>query len=197
VRKPSRTILALDDATIARVAQAVVPLREERTVDLGRGVSAHFPEGTYLYPWHQFALAIISNSLGDRPIYFASSGSAAQSLGLSPFLIRQGLAYRLNSGIPDPEAMPDVAELELSPMTSVTGVWLDVERTRTLAFEVFQHRSGLPDAWPRWPYRAVMGVPSYYTWVHYALYQAASEAGREDEAALNMNRAEAWARLGS
>jgi len=197
LRKPTRTILALDDETILRVSQAVVPLQEERTVNLGQGVAAHFPGDMYLYPWHQFALAIISNSLGDRPIYFASSGSAAQSLGLSPFLIRQGLAYRLNPGVPDAEALDGIAELEPSPMTSVTGLWLDVKRTRTLAHEVFLHRSGLPDSWPRWPYRAVMGVPSYYTWVHYALYQAATQAGREEEAVLDMNRAEAWARLGS
>ncbi|MFO8174437.1 MAG: DUF2723 domain-containing protein [Longimicrobiales bacterium] len=197
LRKPTRSILNLDDDTIRRVAQAVVPLREERTVDLGRGVSARLRGDTYLYPWHQFALAIISNSMGDRPVYFASSGSAAESLGLSPFLIRQGLAYRLNPGIPDPEAMPGVTELELSPMTSVTGIWLDVDRTRSLAWEVFMHRGGLPDEWSRWPYRAVLGVPSYYAWVHYALYRAAAEAGREEEAVLNMERAESWARLGS
>ena len=118
-------------------------------------------------------------------------------LGLTPFLIRQGLAYRLNPGIPDPEALPGVVQLTASPMTSVTGLFLDVDRTRTLAGEVFMHRNGLPDEWPWWPFRAVMGVPTYYAWVHYALYQAAAEAGREDEARLNMNRAEAWARLGS
>jgi hypothetical protein len=79
----------------------------------------------------------------------------------------------------------------------VTGVWLDVDRTRKLAWEVFLHRSGLPDEWVHWPYRAVLGVPSYYAWVHYALYQAASQAGRDEEAARNMERAEAWARLGT
>ena len=73
---------------------------------------------------------------------------------------------------------------------------LDVDRTRTLAWEVFIHRRGLPDAWAIWPYRAVLGVPSYYAWVYYALYQADSEAGRDEEAARNMERAEAWARLG-
>ena len=196
-RSPARSILALDDETIARVSQAVVPLREDRTVDLGQGVTARLRGETYIYPWHQFALAIISNALGDRPIYFASSGSAADDLGLSPFLIRQGLAYRLNPGIPDPEAMTGVRELELSPLTSVIGLFLDVDRTRTLAGEVFMHRSGLPDQWPHWPFRAVMGVPSYYAWVHYALYQAATEAGLEEEAMHHMNRAEAWARLGS
>jgi hypothetical protein len=197
VKPPVRSILALDDATIQRVSGTVVPIQEDRSVDLGQGVSARLRGGSYIYPWHQFALAIISNSLGNRPIYFSSSGSAGDELGLTPFLIRQGLAYRLNPGIPDPEALPGVVQLTASPMTSVTGLFLDVDRTRTLAGEVFMHRNGLPDEWPWWPFRAVMGVPTYYAWVHYALYQAAAEAGREDEARLNMNRAEAWARLGS
>ncbi len=193
---PTRTILELDDQTIFRVAQTLVPIRETRVVNLGMGVSARLEEGLALYPWHQFALAIISNSLGDRPIYFASSGSAAETLGLTPFLVRQGLAYKLNPGFPAPEEMEGVEELELSPMTSVTGLWLDVERTRTLAREVYMHRNGLPDGWARWPYRAVLGVPSYYAWIHFALYQAASQAGREEEAEGELERAEAWARLG-
>ena len=194
---PSRSILELDDETIVRVAQTRIPLRESRTVELGQGVSARLEGGIYLNPWHQYALSIISNSLGDRPIYFASSGSAADDLGLTPFLIRQGLAYRLNPGLPSPETMGGVEELSLSPLSSVTGIWLDVERTRTLAWEVFMHRGGLPDQWQRWPYRAVLGVPSYYAWVHYSLYQAAAEGGRVDEAEENMALAEIWARLSS
>jgi hypothetical protein len=192
---PTRSILELDDETISRVSQSVVPLREDRVVSLGQGVSARLRGESLLYPWHQYALSIISNSLGDRPIYFASSGSAADDLGLTPFLIRQGLAYRLNPGLPDPEVMEGVQELSLSPLSSVTGVWLDVDRTRTLAWEVFMHRDGLPEGWPRWPYRAVLGVPSYYAWVHYSLYQAAAEGGRDQEANENMAKAEVWAGL--
>ncbi|MCJ7628054.1 MAG: DUF2723 domain-containing protein, partial [Longimicrobiales bacterium] len=40
VRHPTRSILALDDATIEQVAQTLVPLRENRVVELGQGVSA-------------------------------------------------------------------------------------------------------------------------------------------------------------
>jgi hypothetical protein len=196
IHPPGRTILGLDEARIARAAQTVVPMREDRIVELGMGVTALLRAETLLYPWHQFALSIISNSLGDRPVYFASSGNAAEDLGLTPFLIREGVAYRLNPGLPDPAAMEGVEELSLSPLTSVTGIWLNVERTRTLAWEVFMHRGSLPDGWAIWPYRAVLGVPSYYAWVHYALYQAATQAGRQEEASRNMDRAEAWARLG-
>ena len=83
----------------------------------------------------------------------------------------------------------------MSPFTSVTGLYLDAPRTRTLATEVFMHRTGLPDEWPRWPWRAVLGIPSYYSWVHYALYEWALENGGQEEAEYQLGRAEAWAGL--
>jgi hypothetical protein len=195
LRPPSRSILALDDVTIDRVAQTLVPMREDRTVELGSGVMARLPGGSYVEPWHQFALSIINTALGDRPIYFASSGNAASQLGLTPFLVRQGLAFRLNEGPPDPATSDSVVELPPSPFTNVTGIFLDGPRTDLLAREVFLHRSGLPDAWPRWPWRAVLGIPSYYSWVHYALYEWARTEGDQEAAEYNLGRAEAWARL--
>jgi len=41
----------------------------------------------------------------------------------------------------------------------------------------------------------VLGIPSYYSWVHYALYEWASSEGDQEEAEHQMERAEAWARL--
>ncbi len=40
IRPPTRSILPLDDATIDQVARTMVPLREDRVVDLGQGISA-------------------------------------------------------------------------------------------------------------------------------------------------------------
>jgi hypothetical protein len=195
VRAPTRSILPLDDATIDQVAQSVVPVREEWSVDLGGQVTARLREGTYLQPWQQFALAILNNSIGDRPIYFASSGNAATQLGLQPYLVRQGLAFRLNEGVPDPARDEGIVELALSPFSSVTGIWMDEERTKTLASQVFVHRNGLPEGQELWPYRAVLGIPSYYSWVHYALYQAALADDRTREAEEDFALAEAWAKL--
>jgi hypothetical protein len=195
LRAPTHSILGLDDATIERVAQTAFPLREDRSVQLGQGVTALLRGGSYLDPWQQFALAIISGSLAERPIYFASSGNAGEALGLEPYLVRQGLAYRLSPGLPDPATMAGVVALPASPFSSVTGTWLDHDRTRVLAGEVFVHRSGLPDEWARWPDHAVLGIPSYYAWVHYALYQAATAQGNEEDARQNLERAEEWVRL--
>lgn len=192
---PTRSILVLDDATIERVSQTLAPLREDRALDLGQGVTAVLRGGTYVEPWQQFAYSIIASALGDRPVYFASSGNAAEHLGLRPYVVREGLAFRLSPGLPDPETMPGIVELLPSPLTSVTGTWLDAERTRQLSWEVFLHRSGLPDGWDFWPHRAVLGIPSYYAWAHYALYQAAIQEGQDDTAQGNLERAEAWARV--
>ena len=195
VTPPTRSILLLDDATIERVSRTVAPLREDRMLDLGHGVIARLRGGTFIEPWQQFAFHIITSALGDRPVYFASSGNAPDPLGLRPYVIREGLAFRLNPGLPDPETVPGLVELVPSPLTSVTGTWLDAHRTETLAWEVFQHRTGLPDGWEFWPHRAVLGIPSYYAWVHYALYQSAIQLDLEEMADENRDRAEAWARL--
>ncbi len=195
VRPPGRTILPLEDEIINRVSQTVTPLRESRTVNLGNGVAATLRANSYVEPWHQFALAILSNALGDRPVYFATSGNAANELGLGPYLVRQGLAYKVNQGIPDPEGDPGVVGLRASRMSGLTGIWLDADRTEKLAWEVFVHRNGLPEGQNLWRHRAVLGVPSYYAWVHYALFAWKEEEGLEEEAERNMRKAEAWARL--
>jgi hypothetical protein len=61
---------------------------------------------------------------------------------------------------------------------------------------VFLHRGGLPEGRDHWPDHAVLGVPNYYAWVHYSLYQAANQDGDQEEASRNLEAAEAWARLG-
>jgi hypothetical protein len=194
-RAPTRSILALDEVTIRQAAQQLVPILEDEVLELGPGLSARLPAGMYMEPWHRFALFIIRNSLDDRPIYFASSGNAASQLGLTQYLIRHGLAFKLHDTVPDAEEMESVTELPLSAFSSVTGTFMDRRRTEALANEVFMHRSGLPDEWPRWPWRAVLGIPSYYSWVHYALYVSAAEAEDEENATYHLERAEAWARL--
>jgi hypothetical protein len=194
-RPPTRSILDLDEVTIRQAAQQLVPIMEDEVLELGPGLAARLPAGMYMEPWHRFALFIIRTSLGDRPIYFASSGNAASHLGLTPYLIRHGLAFKLHDTVPDPENLETVTELPLSAFTSVTGTYLDHRRTEALANEVFMHRNGLPDEWPRWPWRAVLGIPSYYSWVHYALYAWSTVEEDPENAAHHLERAEAWARL--
>ena len=192
---PTRSIIALEDSVIEQVAGpgGFVPLNEDREFQLGP-VTGSMPGGTVVFPWQQFALSLIQNSIGDRPIYFASSGSAAQSLGLVPYLVRQGVAFRLNPGPPDlTERNMLIQEPQLIP---VTGPWLDVERTTTLVERVFMHRSGIPDAWPHWPDRSTIGIPNYYAWVYAALAQVALQEGDDELQSRYEERLTAWQGLG-
>ena len=197
VTPPTRTTLPLEDEVIEQVAgpAGYVFLDEDRDFPLGPVVARITGgTGTYISPWQQFALLLIQNSIEDRPIYFASSGSAAQNLGLMPYLVRHGLAFRLYPGPPDLNSRNIL--LEDPQMVRVTGLWLDVERTRTLAEEVFVHRTGIPDEWSHWPDGSTVGIPNYYSWVFAALTQSAIQAGDDELRMRYEDRAIAWQTLG-
>jgi hypothetical protein len=196
VRAPSRSILDLTDDEVAQVSRSYLPLDQARQFQLGP-VVARLPAGTILYPWHQFALALVNNSIGDRPIYFSSTTNAGNALGLGSYLVREGLAFRLSEGPPAITGDSTVMAMDPSQLSGVVGEWMREERTRTLADEVFIHRSGLPDGWSFWPDRATLGIPNYYAWVYYALAQAALQRGDSEGLESDRIRAEAWVRLGS
>jgi hypothetical protein len=194
VTPPTRTILPLEDEVIAQVAgpAGYVSLDEDRDFPLGP-VVASIAGGTVIYPWQQFALLLIQSSVDDRPIYFASSGSAARDLGVVPYLVRHGLAFRLYPGPPDTN--PSNILLEDPQLLPVTGPWLNVERTRLLAEEVFVHRTGIPDEWSHWPDRSTIGIPNYYAWVFTALAQSALQSGEDAVRIKYEDRWIAWQTL--
>lgn len=193
-RMPDAPILDLGPPEIAQLVRSYVPASPGRIYDLG-GVITRVPDSVDLYPEHRLLQFIIHSSIGRRPIYFAATGYLPYELGLSPYLLRQGLAYRV---LPEPvrDLAPEgVAELAPSENTAFIGQWVDVPRTERLAWEVFQHRGGFPEEWPHWPDRASSGIPAYYGWMHEALAQAALTAGDQDAASRNFNRSEAFQRL--
>ena len=126
-------------------------------------------------PWQQFALTLIISAIGERPIYFASSGNAATSLGVNRYLVRQGLAFRLHNGPLEQEAPDGVMQMNSTAYSNIIGGWVDLPRTLTLLEQVFVHRTGLPDEWTHWPDLATIGIPNYYAWSYLALAQAASQ----------------------
>ena len=194
VTTPSKSLLALDDSVIEQVASAAGYFAMEEARDFRFGpVVARLEGGTVVFPWQQFALSVIQNSIDDRPIYFASSGNAARSLGLAPYLVRQGLAFRLNPGPPD--LSPGNVLMQDASLVPVTGPWLDEARTRTLVDEVFMHRGGIPDGWVHWPDRSTIGIPHYYTWAYAALVQSAIQSDDPDSAAPYEERLLAWQTL--
>ena len=190
---PTRSIISLNDDQIVQVAQQYVPIEQDMQLTMGN-VNAIFRAGDVLSPWQQFALNLINDSIGERPIYFASSGNAAASLGLQPYLVRHGLAFRLNNG-PLSAEVAGVVNMAQSPFAPVTGDWVDVPRTEVLLDTVFVHRGGLPDEWEFWPDRSTLGIPSYYAWGYIALAQAALQSGDEAALARHQQRVEAWSTL--
>ncbi|MEQ1858201.1 MAG: DUF2723 domain-containing protein [Longimicrobiales bacterium] len=191
---PTRSIISLSEQQIEQVSQQYVPIEQDMALTMGN-LTAGFRAGDVLSPWQQFALNLINDSIEERPIYFASSGNAAASLGLQPYLVRQGLAFRLNNGALAEEGTDGLVRMDSSPFAPVTGDWVDTTRTQALMDEVFLHRGGLPDDWAFWPDRSTLGIPSYYAWGYIALSQAALMSGDQDALARYQQRAEAWSVL--
>jgi hypothetical protein len=102
-------------------------------------------------------LQIIKDQLGRRPIYFSTSTAYyADQLGLTPYLVTEGLVRRLRAESVRPGA----------GLVAVPGLGLvDLPRTRTLAFEVYQ--GGRTAAQPR-P-RGWVDVPSQSALIPYAM----------------------------
>jgi hypothetical protein len=195
IQVPTKSILPLTDEQIEAAAQQYQRVDNPVALQIGN-IQAQLPGGQFLSPWQQFALRLLVESIDDRPIYFASSGNAAISLGVQPYLVRQGLAFRLHNGPLDANE-EGYRRLQPSPYTPVTGTWVDAERTRLLAEDVFMHRGGLPHEWEHWPDIATLGIPNYYAWVYLALMQAATDEGDAQAIARYRQEAEVWSALGN
>ncbi len=196
VAAPVGSIMELDDATLVAVSRNLPVIREDTPYTAG-SVDAVLPGGQYLDPWMQYTLGILAASVGQRPIYFASSGNAPEALGLQGQLVRQGLAFRLIESNPDSMAAElGWVDTRNTRNTAVVGPFVDYERTAALADRVFIHRNGLPE-WSSWPDHSTIGVPHYYAWVYLALAQAAGARGDVDASDRYARLAERWTRLGS
>jgi hypothetical protein len=194
IAPPTRSIFGLSEEQIVQVSQQYVPIESDMQLTMSN-VTATFRAGEMLSPWQQFALNLINDSIDERPVYFASSGNAAASLGLQQYLIRQGLAFRLNNGELVADEGAGFVRMDATPFAPVTGAWLDVSRTQALVDQVFIHRGGIPDGWAHWPDRSTLGIPSYYAWAYIALAQAALQTDDQEALARYQERAEAWSFL--
>jgi len=118
-------------------------------------------------------LQIVKDELGKRPIYFSTStASYPDRLGLSPYLVQEGLVRRL---MPQPVAPSDTVRI-----MDGRG-FVNLPRTRALAFEVY--RGGETAARPR-P-RGWVDVASQNSLFGYAfVYDTIAAALREREPAL-------------
>jgi hypothetical protein len=173
VRRPELPIMALDDETIDEVGATYLRLDGDVTVDVG-GIQPRLTGGRILEPKHQFALAIVDTAFSDdRPVYWAANHGPPAEIGLEPYLVRHGVAFKLHDGDlravgNDGLAQEGITQLPESPLLAGTGRWLDERRSAALADEVYVHRGGLPD-WDHWPDHTTTYTPSQYAWTYQAL----------------------------
>jgi hypothetical protein len=193
---PTGSILPLSDEQIARVANTPPYLTRENQVFRAHRLESTIPGGTVMVPADIFLAQIIDSSLGDRPIYFAMTTQAYDELRLRPFLIRQGVALKLNDGPVQPDSGRGIYEVpQQGGMASVIGPYIDLARTETLLTDVFMHRGGLPDRWGHWGDSATDGIPAYYGYSHYGLALVYQAHDHQADAERHMDIAEKWLRL--
>jgi hypothetical protein len=167
---PSRAIIQSSHAEMAQVGSGTLP--QDLTVPLG-DIAVQYPAGTWLGRGDRLALAIIRDSLGDRPIHFASTGGLPQTLGLNRWSVRQGLASRLH--MIEPSEMEGV--VQVSPQLG--GEWVHADTSLTLAREVFQYR-GFKDR-EIWADRSTLNIPWHFYFLFFQLTEVADAIGVDDE----------------
>jgi hypothetical protein len=135
------------------------------------GLAVTYPAGTPFNRIQRLALAIIHDSIDERPIYFASTAGLMSELGLDQWAVRQGLVSKLvlrPMDEPQPEAF-----VQGSPMMG--GEWFDYPRSMALYQEVYDFR-GFRDR-DVWFDRATLNIPTHYYVLAYQLSDVASMRG--------------------
>jgi hypothetical protein len=171
---PTRPITTLSDAELAGIGRAQLESDLNVTLRAPEGAAVlQYPGGSILEREHQLALAIIQESLGERPIHFASSGGLVRTLGMDRWAVRQGITSRLRiQTLNEVEGLTRASE-------NTGGGWVDFDLTLTLADEVFLYR-GLRSR-EIWADRATLNIPLHFYFLYMQLADAALQLGREDE----------------
>ncbi len=195
LRPPTRSIIQLSDEQIDEVA-ATRPFRLDQAQVFPAGeIESTISPGTVMLPSDVFMANIVASAIGDRPIFYAMTTTAYNSLGLRPFLIRNGVAFELNNGPVDPATLEGVRPIPESELAGYLGPYMNVPRTQTLLEDVFVHHPGFPNEWGHWVDSATEGIPQYYAFTHAGLAQVLAAAGDSTAADAHMQRFEDFFRL--
>jgi hypothetical protein len=134
-----------------------------------------YPAGTLLDRNHRIALAIIRESYGKRPIYFATTGGMMGELGLYEWGVRHGLANKL--------VLTDHEELDAAGYVTVPpelgGERFDVARSLDLYQNVYSYR-GLKGR-VIWPDRSTDNIPLQFYYLALQLAAAVESTGGSQE----------------
>jgi hypothetical protein len=132
-------------------------------------------EPGYLTRDQLLILRFIADSFPHRPLYFATPAIAGP-LGLSPYVVAQGLAYKV---------MPRPVRPEDGYLQSPVG-WLDVERTYTLWDTVYRAQDAAI-ARGKWVDRASSNMPMAYLITGAYLAEGLYRAGDAEKATAVMD----------
>jgi hypothetical protein len=166
---PSRAITELTHQELNAMGSGT--LAQDATFNLG-AVALQYPAGTWLGRGERIALAIIRDSMSERPIHFASTAGLASTLGMDRWVVRQGLTARLR--IED----LDEAEGVVRTGAQLGGEYIDLDVSLALADEVFTYR-GLRDR-DIWADRATLNIPWHFYFLFLQLADASLREGRPE-----------------
>lgn len=121
-------------------------------------------------------IALIRDNLGKRPIFFSWSdgGYPDQTLGLTPYLVSQGLVRKL---------LPVPADTTGGIVLAKGMGFLDLERTRTLLWDVYRYQSVARDRPRGWVDPPSSSILSLYSVVYGTYGETMRERGNAGEAA--------------
>ncbi len=195
---PTKSIVPLSDEEVDRIA-GTYPFQTDRPYEFHADrLTTTIPAGTVMIPADVFMTAILTQALGDRPVYYASTTQSYEQINLAGSLIRQGLALKVHDATTPPDSVPGVYDLPgNTPIRSFVGQHLDLPRTDSLLWNVFVHRGGIPDQWSHWVDKSTQNIPIYYAWTHYAAAQIHLMKGEEAQVQRHLERGAAWDTLAS
>jgi hypothetical protein len=139
-------------------------------------VAVEYPAGTRFDRAQTLAVRIITDSIEERPIYFASTGGLIRELGLAPWGVRYGLTTKLvmrDLGDPEQSAGLTQGSADLSPE------WWDVDFNLRLVKDIYMFR-GLRDR-AIWQDNSTTNIPLHFQFLFTQLADAALNAGKDED----------------
>jgi hypothetical protein len=129
----------------------------------------------YLVRDQLLLLRLIKDALPERPIYVSTGGGAG--LGLEPYLLSQGFVQKI----------VDAPIVESPSIPRISGLFIDVDRTRTLWNDVYHAPEALIKEGD-WVDRPSFGIAYTYAFTGAILAEAVSRQGDEKAATTIMDR---------
>ena len=176
---PDSAILSVDPTLLDRVVGGQIT--EELTVPFP-GFAVAYPSGTNLDRSLRLALAIIRDSIAERPIYFATTSGMMGQLGLGEWGVRHGLATKL---VLQTDEVLDGAGFTQIP-AELGGGRFDVARSLALYDEIYSYR-GLRDR-SLWADRSTLNIPWQYYVLALQLADAVERSAGSPEVAERLRR---------